>query len=210
MGAPPGPRRVNQAAAATGPPRPRDTGRSGVRALESPAHVRVPAAGGRRGNSRRSRAPRTHPLARRPRCAPGHRPAVRAPRSREWFRGPPRPATRLRWRGTSSWPRAPQSTVARIRNPPAPTRLARRLPRARIAPGPRGRSPRSRSGRSPGCPSRPPTACHRRARADRLTDRVSPRQVSRRAAPVRHARRRRGDRRCRRWLRRPLPPVAHR
>ena len=139
----------------------------------------------------------------------GRRPGARAPRSREWFRAPPRPAARPRWRGTSSWPRAPQSTGARTRNPPAPTRLARRSPPGRSARGPRGRPPRSPRARRPGGPSRRPTSCRRRARGDRPTGTASRPPVWRRAAPARPAPRRRADRRCARSLRRP-PPSADR
>ena len=136
MGAPPGPRRVNQAASATAPPRPRDTGRAGVRALESPAHVRVPAAGARRGNSdARARHehillpadPDAHPVTGQPYefLAPANGFTSRLDLQPGF--GGEVPAL-----GYERGDRLP-----RVSNPPPPTRLARRLPPGRIAPGPR-------------------------------------------------------------------------
>ena len=203
MAAPPGPRRGNPATAAWWRRRPRGSGRAGSRALESPARVPARAGAGRRDSSRRRRAQRTHPPDCRRRCAFGHRPGVRAPRSHEWSRVPPRSAVLPRWRGTSSWPRVPQSTAARTRSPPPPTRLERRSPPGRSARGPRGRAPRSRRGRRLVSPSRRRTTCRRHARGDRPTATASRLQAWRGAAPARHARRPRAGRRCERWLRRP-------
>ena len=157
MAAPREPRQGNLAASASGPRRPRGSGRAGARARESPAHVPARADAGGRDRSRRWRAPRTHPLDCQPRCALARRPAARARRSHEWSRAPPRSAAPLRWRGTSSWPRPRRSTVVRTRSRPPPTRLARRSPPGRSAPGPRGRAPRLRRATPPWRPE--PSPC---------------------------------------------------
>ena len=204
MAAPREPRRGNLAASASGRRRPRGSGRAGARAPGSLARVPARADAGRRDRSRRWRAPRTRPPDCRPRCAGARRPAVRARRSHEWSRAPPRSAAPLRWRGTSSWPRPRRSTVVRRRSRPPPTWLARRSPPGRSAPGPRGRAPRLPRSRSPGGPNRPPAWC-RHVREHRPTGTTSPPPVSRGAAPARHARLPHADRRCARWLRRPPP-----